>query len=142
MGKGPYRVWRNRLRGPQWGIWQKNYNNTVTGESWNYPEFKGYHANVYWAEMQSDQAPFQFYTETDGLYYRVFTPEEPKALNGEKHTMQPFPEGDLSFLFEIPGIQSYKPIEQLGPEAQPGNIRINIGDDGLRMKLWFYFDAE
>lgn len=139
MGKGPYRVWRNRLRGPQWGIWQKDYNNTVTGESWEYPEFKGYHANVYWAEMQSDQAPFRFYTETDGLYYRVFTPEEPKALNGEKHTMQAFPEGDLSFLFEIPGIQSYKPIEQLGPEAQPGNIRINIGDDGLRMKLWFYF---
>ncbi len=139
MGKGPYRVWRNRLRGPQWGIWQKNYNNTVTGESWDYPEFKGYHANVYWAEMQSDQAPFKFYTETDGLYYRVFTPEEPKALNGEKQTMQPFPEGDLSFLFEIPGIQSYKPIEQLGPEAQPGNIRINIGDDGLRMKLWFCF---
>lgn len=139
MGKGPYRVWRNRLRGPQWGIWQKSYNNTVTGESWEYPEFKGYHANVYWAEMQSDQAPFLFYTETDGLYYRVFTPEEPKALNGEKHTMQPFPEGDLSFLFEIPGIQSYKPIEQLGPEAQPGNVRINIGDDGLRMKLWFHF---
>ncbi len=139
MGKGPYRVWRNRLRGPQWGIWQKAYNNTVTGESWNYPEFKGYHGNLYWVEMQSETAPFKVFSETDGLYYRVFTPEEPKALDGEKHTMQPFPEGDLSFLFEIPGIQSYKPIEQLGPEAQPGNIRINIGDDGLRMKLWFSF---
>ena len=139
MGKGPYRVWRNRLRGPQWGIWQKAYNNTVTGENWNYPEFKGYHANLYWAEMLSKTSPFKVYSETDGLYYRVFTPEEPKSLNGEKHTMQPFPEGDISFLLEIPGIQSYKPIEQLGPQAQPGNIRINIGDDGLRMKLWLDF---
>lgn len=139
MGKGPYRVWRNRLRGPQWGVWQKAYNNTVTGESWNYPEFKGYHANLYWAEMLSKTSPFKVYSETDGLYYRVFTPEEPKALNGEKHTMQSFPDGDISFLLEIPGIQSYKPIEQLGPQAQPGNIRINIGDDGLRMKLWFDF---
>lgn len=139
MGKGPYRVWRNRLRGPQFGVWQKAYNNTVTGESWDYPEFKGYHANLYWVQMQSFTAPFTVYTETDGLFYRVFTPEEPKALNGEKTTMQVFPEGDISFLFEIPGIQSYKPIEQLGPEAQPGNIRINIGDDGLRMKLWFDF---
>lgn len=139
MGKGPYRVWRNRLRGPQWGVWQKAYNNTVTGESWLYPEFKGYHANLYWAEMMSKTAPFKVYSETDGLYYRVFTPEEPKALNGEKHTMQSFPDGDISFLLEIPGIQSYKPIEQLGPKAQPGNIRVNIGDEGLRIKLWFNF---
>ena len=139
MGKGPYRVWRNRLRGPQWGVCQKAYNNTVTGESWLYPEFKGYHANLYWAEMRSKTAPFKVYSETDGLYYRVFTPEEPKALNGEKHTMQSFPDGDISFLLEIPGIQSYKPIEQLGPKAQPGNIRVNIGDEGLRIKLWFNF---
>lgn len=139
MGKGPYRVWRNRLRGQQWGIWQKAYNNTVTGENWLYPEFKGYHANLYWAEMMSKTAPFKVYSETDGVYYRVFTPEEPKELNGERHTMQPFPEGDISFLFEIPGIQSYKPIEQLGPKAQPSHIRINVGDDGLKMKLWFDF---
>ena len=60
-------------------------------------------------------------------------------INGTGSFTCVFPEGDISFLFEIPGIQSYKPIEQLGPEAQPGNIRINIGDDGLRMKLWFDF---
>ena len=53
--------------------------------------------------------------------------------------MQPFPEGDLSFLLEIPGIQSYKPIEQLGPQAQPSHIRINVGDEGLHIKLWFDF---
>ena len=140
VGKGPYRVWRNRLRGPVFGLWQKDYNNTVTGEGagrLDYPEFKGYHANVYWAEMQSDTAPFKVYSETDGLYLRLFTPEEPKHRN--ERTMQPFPEGDISFLLEIPGMRSYKPIEQLGPEAQPSGIRINKGDDGLRIKLWFDF---
>lgn len=140
VGKGPYRVWRNRLRGPVFGLWQKDYNNTVTGEGsgrLDYPEFKGYHANVYWAEMQSDTAPFKVYSETDGLYLRLFTPEEPKHRN--ERTMQPFPEVDISFLFEIPGMRSYKPIEQLGPEAQPSGIRINKGDDGLRIKLWFDF---
>ena len=140
LGKGPYRVWRNRLRGPVFGLWQKDYNNTVTGESTGrltYPEFKGYHANVYWAEMQSDTAPFKVYSETDGLYLRLFTPEEPKLRT--ERTMEAFPEGDISFLLEIPGMRSYKPIEQLGPEAQPSGIRINKGDQGLRVKLWFDF---
>lgn len=140
LGKGPYRVWRNRQRGANYGIWQKDYNNTVTGESTGklvYPEFKGYHANLYWAQMQSANAPFTVYSETDGLYYRVFTPEEPK--NRKERTMEPFPAGDLSFLLEIPAMRSYKPIEQLGPSAQPSNIRISPGDDGLRIKLWFDF---
>ncbi len=38
LGRGPYRVWKNRLKGMQFGVWEKAYNNTVTGESWNYPE--------------------------------------------------------------------------------------------------------
>lgn len=37
------------------------------------------------------------------------------------------------------GIKSYKPIEQLGPQAQPSHIRINKGDEGQRIKLWFAF---
>ena len=143
FGRGPYRVWRNRQRGQTIGLWQKEYNNTVTGQSDGclvYPEFKGYHANLYWARMLSATAPFTVYSETDGLYFRVFTPEEPTDSEGKKvHTMQPFPEGDLSFLFEISGMRSYKPIEQLGPQAQPSHIRINKGDEGLRIKLWFDF---
>ncbi len=89
--------------------------------------------------MLSDTAPFTVMSETDGLYLRVFTPEEPTYRNNNEHTMQPFPDGDISFLLEIPGMRSYKPIEQLGPQAQPSHIRINKGDDGLRIKLWFDF---
>ena len=32
MGDGPYRVWKNRRKGNQFGIWTKEYNNTETGE--------------------------------------------------------------------------------------------------------------
>lgn len=140
MGRGPYRVWRNRQRGTYMGVWQKDYNNTVTGQSRTrlvYPEFKGYHANLYWVEMQSGQAPMRIYCQTDGIYYRVFTPQEPD--HRAERTMQPFPEGDISFLFDIPAMRSYKPVEQLGPNAQPANIRINKGDDGLRLQLRFEF---
>src|SRR6185312_7119283 len=32
MGYGPYRVWKNRMKGNTFGIWNKPYNNTETGE--------------------------------------------------------------------------------------------------------------
>lgn len=70
------RVWRNRQRGMDHGLWHKDYNNTVTGQ-WDegsvYPEFKGYHANIYEARIESDTAPFTVRSETDGVYLRVFT---------------------------------------------------------------------
>lgn len=143
LGRGPYRVWKNRIPGTNYGIWHKDYNNTVTGESYDnlvYPEFKGYHANMYWATFESDTVPFTVYSRTDGIFYRVFTPEEPKG--SAKRTMPEFPEGDISFLLDIPAICSFKPIEQQGPNSQPGNIRIKKGDEGLRLKLMFDFRKE
>lgn len=143
LGRGPYRVWKNRIPGTNYGIWHKDYNNTVTGESYGnlvYPEFKGYHANMYWATFESDTAPFTVYSRTDGIFYRVFTPEEPKG--SAKRTMPEFPEGDISFLLDIPAICSFKPIEQQGPNSQPGNIRIKKGDEGLRLNLMFDFRKE
>lgn len=143
LGRGPYRVWKNRIPGTNYGIWHKDYNNTVTGEGYDnlvYPEFKGYHANMYWATFESDTAPFTVYSRTDGIFYRVFTPEEPKG--SAKRTMPEFPEGDISFLLDIPAICSFKPIEQQGPNSQLGNIRIKKGDEGLRLNLMFDFRKE
>ena len=144
MGRGPYRVWKNRIRGQEYGLWQKDYNNTVTAETdvphgrLEYPEFKGYHADTYWAEFQSETSPFTIYSETDGLFLRVFTPEQPHRL--EKGSSNPdFPEGDISLLLDIPAIKSFKPVSQHGPKSQPGNIRIKSGDEGIRITVWFDF---
>lgn len=142
MGRGPYRVWKNRIKGTQYGIWQKEYNNTVTGESFEnliYPEFKGYHANLYWATIESDRTPFTVYTESDGLFFRIFTPEEPVHRRNGENTMWEFPTGDLSFLYDIPAMRCGKSIPELGPGSQPSTIRIKQGDDGFRMRLWFDF---
>jgi hypothetical protein len=56
--------------------------------------------------------------------------------------MPAFPEGDLSFLYEIPAIRSFKPTWQQGPNSQPSSIRIKIGDEGIKMKLWFDFRGD
>ena len=34
MANGPYRVWKKRSKGTQFGVFGKKYNNTVTGQSW------------------------------------------------------------------------------------------------------------
>lgn len=142
MGRGAYRVWKNRIAGTNYGVWHKDYNNTITGESFEnlvYPEFKGYHANMYWATLESKTTPFTVYSRNDGIFYRIFTPEEPVGRAGGKRTQPAFPEGDISFLLDIPAINSYKPIEQQGPNSQPGNIRIKSGDEGLHINLTFDF---
>jgi len=145
MGRGPYRVWKNRIKGTNYGLWQKDYNNTVTGESFEnliYPEFKGYHANLYWATLESDNVPFTVYSESDGLYFRVFTPEEPVHRRNGENTMWEFPTGDISFLYDIPAMRSGKSIPEHGPKSQPSTIRINPGDEGFRMRLWFDFRSK
>ncbi|MDD3080074.1 MAG: glycoside hydrolase family 2 TIM barrel-domain containing protein [Paludibacter sp.] len=142
FGRGPYRVWKNRIRGTNFGLWDKAYNNTITGESTDtlvYPEFKGYHANLYWATLQTRESDFSIYSESDHVFFRVFTPEEPKYRQNGENTMPDFPEGDLSFLYEIPAIRSFKPTSQQGPDSQPESVRIKKGDEGISMKLWFDF---
>ena len=104
-----------------------------------YPEFKGYHANLYWATIQGKQNAFTVYAATDGVFFRVFTPDEPRGRQDGIHTMPDFPAGDLSFLLDIPAIRSFKPISQHGPQSQPGTIRIKKGDEGLKLELAFDF---
>ena len=136
LGKGPYRVWKNRIEGTNYGIWQKDYNNTVTGEYYHplvYPEFKGYHASLYWATLQSQTTPMTVYSETDGIFFRVFTPEEQRDRESRGISVKEYPAGDISFLFEIPAVNSQ------GTGGEASYIKINKGDEGFRMKLWFQF---
>jgi len=141
MGRGPYRVWKNRLKGSNFGVWEKAYNNTITGESFNeliYPEFKGYHGNLYWATLQTTESDFTVISETPNLYFQLFTPSKPQFVAGG--TYPPFPEGDISFLYEIPAIGTkFKQAVQLGPKSQKGMFSGHGGDEFYPIKLWFDF---
>ncbi|MCM4157256.1 beta-galactosidase [Gramella sp. AN32] len=142
FGKGPYHVWKNRLQGTEYNIWEKDYNNTITGESFEnlvYPEFKGYHANFLAAKIIAGENTFRIFTESDKLFLRLFTPDEPKNAFPGAHPQPEFPEGDISFMYEIPAMRAFKPLSHQGPSSQPTNIRIKSGDDGITMNLWFDF---
>ncbi|WP_435132144.1 glycoside hydrolase family 2 TIM barrel-domain containing protein [Formosa sp. A9] len=142
LGNGPYRVWKNRLKGAKMGLWEKDYNQTITGESFEnlvYPEFKGYHANMLAANLQSDQGDLRFFSESDKLFFRLFTPDLPKHAVSKVFPQPEFPEGNISFMYEIPGMRAFKALQDQGPESQPTNIRIKSGDEGIPMTVWFDF---
>jgi hypothetical protein len=141
MGRGPYRVWKNRLKGSNFGVWQKQFNNTVTGESFNnmiYPEFKGYHGNLYWATLETTESDFTVISETPNLFFRLFTPAIPKNLKG--YVSPPFPGGDISFLYEIPAIGTkFQQADLMGPTGLKGIFKGHYGDEFYPIKLWFDF---
>jgi hypothetical protein len=141
MGRGPYRVWKNRIRGTAMGVWQKDYNNTVTGESFDeliYPEFKGYHANLYWAVLQTAQSPVTIISETPNLFFQLYTPARPQHVLGG--TYPDFPDADISFLFEITPIGTkFKQPEWLGLRSQKGWHGGHQGEQTYPLKLWFDF---
>lgn len=141
LGAGPYRVWKNRQRGANFGLWHKDYNNTITGNSFEtlvYPEFKGYHGSLYWAVLEGENTDIAVSSATDGVFLRVFTPQEPEGIKGEDK-MQPFPEGDISFLIDINAMRSFKPVSEHGPLSQPAKVRIKPGDEGIKLSLRFRF---
>jgi hypothetical protein len=138
MGRGPYRVWKNRLRGQQFGVWHKKYNNTVTGESWDYPEFKGYHAETYWAVIETSEVPITVVTGSNDLFFRMLTPKRPEGTK-QDHTSPPFPDGDISFLYGISAIGTkFHLPHRLGPQSQ--NIRQSQRrEPNQRINLFFRF---
>ena len=141
MGSGPYRVWKNRLKGANIGVWEKAYNNTITGESFNnliYPEFKGYHGNLYWATLETTESPITIISETPKLFMQLFTPDKPQHVAGG--TYPPFPEADISFLYEIPGIGTkFQKAEIMGTNGRKGVYGERRGDENPPIKLWFDF---
>ncbi len=141
MGDGPYRVYKNRMKGVRFGLWEKEYNNTVTGESgYLYPEFKGYHANLYWARIQGRQSPgFVVYAQTDDVFLRMLTPREPQK---PERAAMVYPEGDISFLQSINGIgDKFMRAEEFGPQANPAIFNAERLYHGkLLMHLTFDFN--
>lgn len=143
FGKGPYHVWKNRIQGTTYGIWEKEYNQTIPGESFEnmiLPEFKGYHANFYAGALKAkNNNSFKMFSASEKVFLRLFTPDLPKNAFEGAYPQPAFPEGNISFMYEIPAMRDFKPIEHHGPHSQPASIRIKSGDEGIQMNLWFDF---
>ena len=138
LGNGPYRVWKNRMKGPKLGIWKKNHNTNYPGKEWNYPEFKGYHSNLYWAKFKTTEGNFKIINATDGVFLRLYTPFFPEA---ERSPKVPFPEGDISLMHAIApiGTKFTKP-ENTGPQGHKNILDTWVPyQKTIKGDFWFDF---
>ncbi len=135
LGRGPYRVWQNRLKGQQFGVWHKAYNNGITGENFIYPEFKGYHAEVQWAVIENRESPFTVYIADKNTYLQLYHPSREAAAPSNNYVEPPFPAGSIGFLKEIPAIGTkFQPAKAMGPQSQKAK-----GGAPVSGTLWFDF---
>lgn len=144
LGDGPFRVWRNRMKGTRLAVWEDDYNNTITGDPstmYDYPEFKGFFSSLYWVRFfNNDNSNLTVYCHTPYTFFRLFTPETPEAVReGWGMDKLEYPEGDISFLNAIPPIGTmFKRAEDLGPQSQPETV-YGWDSEPVVMKLTFDF---
>jgi len=139
LGNGPYRVWKNRPQGMTFDVWSKLYNNTQTGAfPWFYPEFKGYHSDMVWVEMNTVEGRFIMASNEENMFLRLF---EFSAFSGTGAEIHPtLPKGDISFLDHIPATGTKMAITINGRPSDLGPMsQINQVNGTFTRKLYFYF---
>lgn len=116
IGNGPYRVWQNRMQGPQYGLWSNDYNDPIPGESFTYPEFKGYFANTDWMKIATEEGTLSIINyQLSNPFVGIYTPRD-----GRDHILYTLPETGISFLRVIPAVRNKVNCTDLnGPSAQP-----------------------
>ena len=119
VGRGPYRVWQNRMEGPQYGFWQTDYNDPVPGETFEYPEFKGYFANVKWMQIETTEGKIGIKPTlprtSSSIFVGVYQPRD-----GRDHILYDLPQTGISLLDVIPAVRNKVNTTDLnGPSAQP-----------------------
>jgi len=137
LGKGPYRVWKNRLQGVTDNVWENAYNNTQTGAApWIYPEFKGYFSDITWLEMNTVEGKFLVASPDKGLYVRLL---DFYGLSGVK-PYPALPVGNLSFLDAIPpqgtklALNIDSNPQKLGPNSEQNHV-----SGSTKRTLYFFF---
>jgi hypothetical protein len=138
MGRGPYQVWKNRLKGFQLGVWEKTKSNanTAAGALFKNSEVKGWHSDLYWVQFQTNMGSFTIYTEQQNIYLQFFKPQRSNN-NISEFPNPPFPEnGNIGFMHSISGIGTkFQPTENNGSKSS----KTAAGDEPLNGTLWIDF---
>ncbi|MBN8460372.1 MAG: glycoside hydrolase family 2 [Verrucomicrobia bacterium] len=112
LGDGPYRVWRNRLKGVSLGEWE-----TVAGDAAVYPEFEGFFSGVRWLRLTTTEGAVTLVIPDEDKFVRVGTPKShgPQLMAKMDTT---YPQGNLAVLADIPAIgNKFHTASQTGPQA-------------------------
>ncbi|SFW52169.1 Beta-galactosidase/beta-glucuronidase [Sinomicrobium oceani] len=115
LGKGPYRVWQNRLHGTTLDVWENEYNDPVPGESFVYPEFKGYFDQWRWAVFRTSEGEIRLRNGNPGSYLGVYTPRD-----GRDALLYTLPQTGIAVFDVIPAVRNkVNATDLVGPSSQP-----------------------
>lgn len=139
LGAGAYHGWRNRLKGTTLDVWQDAYNNTVPGDTWIYPEFKGFFADWRWMVFDTTDGALTFWNgvRTPALaggdsYFGVYRPND-----GRVNPILPLPALGIGIYQVIPAMGSKTETPDLmGPHSRTpvlsgayhGSFRFEVTD--------------
>lgn len=140
LANGPYRVYNNRLKGGTLDIWKKRYNDAITGEVWDYPEFKGYYSLFYGMKLHCP-TPFEVYCASEDVFLHLFTPTIQQQYDPKiNHTHPPYPTGNISFLDAIPAVGTkFESAENYGHQSQRHRFKSYGGAVNMNNRLYFKF---
>ncbi len=114
LGDGPYRVWQNRLQGTRLDVWENAYNDTTPGESWVYPEFKGYFRDWRWATLITSAGKITISTEAEDSFLGIYKPKD------GKDGLLDLPAIGIGILDVIPAMRNkFHTTDEIGPQSQP-----------------------
>jgi hypothetical protein len=112
FGRGPYRVWRNRMEGGIFGLHEVAFNDSTPGETYAYPEFNGYFRDWRWVSLETNAG--RLTVESSGLipFFGLGKPRD--GVNG----LLDLPDVGLSFLDVVPAMRNkFHTTDQLGPQS-------------------------
>ncbi len=113
LAKGPYRVWQNRLHGTVMDVWETDYNDPIPGETFTYPEFKGYYNDWKWCEFKTTEGKLVLNNGTRGSYLGIFTPRD-----GRDVLLYTLPQSGIAILDVIPGVRNkVNSTDLVGPSS-------------------------
>ncbi len=116
LGRGPYRVWKNRMQGGILDVYRNKYKDHIPGTTWDFPEFRGYYRDWKWVVFETEDSDITIINVTDELFLGVY---RPKNGNIPANTMLNLPETGIALLHGIPAIGTkFQKPEQLGPQGQ------------------------
>jgi hypothetical protein len=123
LGRGPFRVWKNRMQGTRLDVWENAANEARPGEDWTFPEHRGYFHDWRFAVLDFAGGRMTLEQPDGPAFLGVGTPRD-----GAVGPLARLPETGIALLHAIPPIRNkFEPAELLGPQGQPARVR-----DGIR----------
>jgi beta-galactosidase/beta-glucuronidase len=131
LARGPYRAWQNRLHGTTLDVWSNDYNDPIPGETFTYPEFKGYYSGWRWVVFATAEGSITLRNEgSQGSYFGVFTPRD-----GRDEVLYQLPQTGLAVLDVIPAVRNkVNATDLIGPSSQAQRVS-GLHKGSLRLQL-------